>query len=352
MLLGRVRRTIRERRLLPAGARVVVACSGGPDSAVLLDVLAKLAAELDLRLVAASVDHCLRPDSARDVGVAEALATRLGVPFRTLSVDVSRREASLQASARRARYAALSALAAELGASAIAVGHTRDDQAETVLARLLRGAGPRGLAGIAPRRADGVVRPLVDCRRADVHAWAQREGLPVIRDPSNDDRRFLRVRIRHTILPALATEDPAIVDHLSDLADDMRDASGLVARRARRAMKMMGRERQEGERQEGERQEGENPGKEKVGGQGSGRLAVEMLRRLDRPTLREVLRVHLSTRPHIVAVEEVIRSGKGEVRLPGDRIATVERGFLVVRPTSPLRKQRVGPTLSNEDEET
>lgn len=219
-----MRRTVRERALLSPGERVLVAVSGGPDSAALLSVLARL----DLALHAASVDHGLRPDAARDVEVARALAEMVGVPFHALRVEVAGEGASLQAAAREARYRALSETAAALGATAIAVGHTLDDQAETVLSRLLRGASILGLAGIEPRRADGVVRPLIDCRRAEARAHVERFGLPHVADPSNADARFERVRLRAAILPALAEEDPAVAVHLARLADEARAIRELL----------------------------------------------------------------------------------------------------------------------------
>ncbi|MCB9593602.1 MAG: tRNA lysidine(34) synthetase TilS [Sandaracinaceae bacterium] len=222
-----MRRTLRERELLRPGARVLVAVSGGPDSAALLDVLRRLD-ELALDLRAASVDHGLRPGSADDVATARALAERLGVEFHALAVEVKGEGASLQAHAREARYAALRGLAAELRADAIAVGHTLDDQAETVLSRMLRGASLTGLAGIEPRRADGVIRPLLDCRREAVRAHVARFGLPHVTDPSNHDDRFERVRLREVVIPTLLEEDPAVVEHLAGLADEARSIRAWV----------------------------------------------------------------------------------------------------------------------------
>jgi len=324
MLLARVRRTIAERRLFPHDARIVVACSGGPDSAVLLDVLVRLRAQLGLTLVAASVDHGLREGAAADGEVARVLAERLGVPFRALRVDVARDAASLQASARAARYAALLALAREEGARFVAVGHTREDQAETVLARLLRGAGIRGLAGIAPRRADGVVRPLYDCARAAVHAWAEREELPFVRDPSNDDPRFLRVRVRRDLLPRLVYEDPSAARHLVALADEARATSALVSRRARRALARSG-------------------------------ASLAGLAALDAPTRGAALRAHLrahgivAARAHLDALEQLVVSGRGEVRLPGGRLAVCgPDGDLTIRTAVPLQEREADPTLRDE----
>jgi tRNA(Ile)-lysidine synthase len=222
MVLARVRRTIVERGLIPRGASVLCACSGGPDSAALLYALARLGPELGFHLEAASIDHGLRPDAARDVACAGRQAAVLGVPFHGLRIQVGA-GASLQAQAREARYAALLRLASERGASRVAVGHTRDDQAETVLARLLRGSGLQGLAAIDPCRADGVIRPLIDCERADVHAIARAHFSELAEDPSNLDPRFERVRIRAHVMPVLRAENPRLTEHLAALADEARD---------------------------------------------------------------------------------------------------------------------------------
>jgi tRNA(Ile)-lysidine synthase len=135
---------------------------------------------------------------------------------------------SLQAAARGARYAALTELARSLQAQRVAVGHTQDDQAETVLSRLLRGAGVRGLGAIDPARTDGIIRPLIDCSRDEVHRFARAHSPEIALDSSNLDPRFERVRIRTHVLPVLHTEDRAVVRHLSELADDARDCARLL----------------------------------------------------------------------------------------------------------------------------
>lgn len=221
MIVAQVRRTLLTRQLVERGMRVLAACSGGPDSAAMLIALERLGAELGFELEAASVDHGLREGSAADVEIARAQATAAGVKFHALRIEVPA-GASLQAAARTARYRALAALAAQIGAARIAVGHTRDDQAETVIMRMLRGAGVPGLAGIEPLRRDGVMRPLIDCRRVDVGAFAMRHCTQLASDPSNDDPSYERVRVRRDLLPAMEREDSAIVAHLADLADDSR----------------------------------------------------------------------------------------------------------------------------------
>ncbi|HEX6245526.1 MAG TPA: tRNA lysidine(34) synthetase TilS, partial [Polyangiales bacterium] len=143
--------TLLQRQLFQGARRVLVACSGGPDSQALLHVLWALRAEHGCALSVAGVDHGLRADAAAELQLAARLALQLGLPFHALRVEVER-GASLQAQARAARYAALLACAREQGAERVAVGHTQDDQAETVLARLLRGTGIDGLGAIEPRR--------------------------------------------------------------------------------------------------------------------------------------------------------------------------------------------------------
>lgn len=220
MITSTARRTLRERALVEPGEHVLVACSGGPDSTVLLHVLDRLRLDMGITLCAASIDHGLRPESESEVVGVEAFARSLGVPFRSARIEVPKEGASIQARARELRYQALHDIARQWKATRIAVGHTQDDQAETVLARVLRGAGVRGLTGIEAGRADGVIRPLFDCRRADVLAYAQERELPFIEDPSNHQRAYERVRIRHEVLPTLLREDARVVEHLCALGDE------------------------------------------------------------------------------------------------------------------------------------
>lgn len=298
------------------GDRVLIACSGGPDSVAMTDVLAGLAGELRLDLLVASVDHGLRADALADVEVAHALASRLGLPFHVLRVTVSPGP-SVQAQARTARYHALKRLAAAHGARRIAVGHTRNDQAETVLARMLRGAGLEGLAGIAPRRADGVVRPLLDCTRDDVRAHLVHRGLSAAEDRSNRDPRFERVRLRHTVVPMLAAEDPRVVEHLANLADDARDAARLVRREARRTLAASLTE--------------------------DGTLSAAVLRSANPAARRIALRrwVEASTgvrpgRAHLEALDRAASRG-GEVLVSGGYVIRRERDRLFLRHAPELR---------------
>lgn len=215
-------------RLSGAASRpIVVACSGGPDSVVLADVAMRLAAADALGPVTlAYIDHQLRADSAGDgVRVAE-LAAQGGAGFVSRAVTVAP-AGSLEDAARRARYAALDAIAGELGAGWVLVGHTATDQAETVLMRLCRGTGVIGLAAI-PAVRGRYARPLLDVPRAEVEAYRAGRGLAAVSDPMNADLRFARSRIRHQILPRLRESEPAIDDHLVQLARSAREAREVI----------------------------------------------------------------------------------------------------------------------------
>lgn len=223
--------TARRRRLFGPRDVVLAAVSAGPDSTALVGALAALRDRGELAGVAAlHVDHRLRPGGAEDAACAAAACARLGVPFESVAVKVER--GNVQAEARRARYAALRAAAARLGASRIATGHTRTDQAETVLLRLLRGSGARGLAGIPPRRGS-IVRPLIDRARAEGIAFCGRAGLAWRDDPSNATPRFARNRLRLSVWPALLALAPAAERALARTADLARADERALAARAR-----------------------------------------------------------------------------------------------------------------------
>jgi tRNA(Ile)-lysidine synthase len=227
LLPDRVLATLRAHAMVPRGGRVLVALSGGPDSVGLLHLLRDLERRGEVTLAgAAHLNHGIRDAAAADEDFCRALAASLGVPFASERTDVRRmaREwhTSLEAAGRRARYEFLRRAAAELQAI-VATGHTLDDQAETFLLQLIRGAGPRGLSSIAP--SDGLVcRPLLDVRRAAVRDWLREQDLPFREDESNDDQAFTRNRVRHTLLPLLRQEfSPGIDEVLAREASIARD---------------------------------------------------------------------------------------------------------------------------------
>jgi tRNA(Ile)-lysidine synthase len=223
-MLSRLLATVAREGLLARGDRVLVALSGGPDSTALLHGLVRVAPRLGLTVEAATVDHGLRPESRSEARAVLAAGAALGVECSLLALDVNggrRRGESLQTAARRMRLAALQEAAARRSCRRIALGHTADDQAETVLFRIVRGTGLPGLAGI-PYRRDPFVRPLLDVRRSEVLAYLRRRRVSFIEDPSNRDPRFARTRVRHGWLPFLAAENPQIVAALLSLAQEAR----------------------------------------------------------------------------------------------------------------------------------
>jgi tRNA(Ile)-lysidine synthase len=221
-MLSTLLRTIAAHDLFHPEDKVVVAVSGGPDSMALLHALWEVRERLRLSLEVASIDHGLRAAAAAEVAMVGERAAALGLPFFPLRVDVAAarraRPASLQDAARTVRLDALAALADAHGAARVALGHQADDQAETVLFRIVRGTGLPGLAGI-PYRRDRFVRPLLDVRRSEVLRYLRRRSIPFNEDPSNADARFARARIRHRLLPALEEENPRIVEALVALAE-------------------------------------------------------------------------------------------------------------------------------------
>jgi tRNA(Ile)-lysidine synthase len=219
-----VARALDGEAVIAPGERVLLACSGGPDSTALLDALARLAPPRRLDLHVAHVDHGLRPGSAGEGEPVERLARARDLPFHALQVRVAS-GGSLQDRARTARHHALRTLAEDLGATAIALGHTADDQAETVLMRALSGATPRALQAMG--RRDGLLaRPLLRVWREQTLAYCAALSLPVLDDPSNRDPRFLRSRVRHELLPALEEVFPAARRRLVALAEHQRRLAG------------------------------------------------------------------------------------------------------------------------------
>lgn len=243
-----VEETIGRHRMLEKGDTVLVALSGGPDSVCLLSVLDELRARFSLGLCVAHFNHRLRPEAAdKDAEFAEKAAGRRGLAFVTSSADVrefaSEEKLSIEDAARRLRYQFLLRSALSLGANKVAVGHSADDQAETVLMRLIRGSGPRGLAGIPPvRRLGGaggpqIIRPLIDVWRADIIHYLRTHKLPYRTDKSNESPEYLRNRIRLELLPLLEKEyNPQIKKRLASAAsslaienDFMESESALLA---------------------------------------------------------------------------------------------------------------------------
>jgi tRNA(Ile)-lysidine synthase len=231
MLVAEVRACIEAHAMLPPEAKVVVAVSGGADSMALLLALFQLRSVYNMTLIVAHVNHQLRGEEAgHDALFVERQAARLGLPFHQTCVDVEalRQSAgiSVQQAARQLRYHFLHALHQALNATRIALGHTADDQAETLLMRLVYSGGPAGLAGIPAVRLP-FIRPLITVSRPAVYAYLRNEHCPWVEDSSNAHPVYLRNRVRLNLVPKLQQYNPQIVRRLSELSDMLR-ADGQV----------------------------------------------------------------------------------------------------------------------------
>jgi tRNA(Ile)-lysidine synthase len=217
-MLAAFDRILREQRLLSPGDRVLVAVSGGADSVALLHLLHALAPTFPLTVLAAHLDHGMRPESPKDAEFVRRLCAGLDVVLFEGSVDVpalaARRHRGLEETAREARRQFLCEAAARQACAAIALGHHRDDQAETVLFRLLRGSALSGLAAMRPR-STLFVRPLLSFSRQQIRDFLAAQRLTFVEDASNSDVTFTRNRIRHQVLPLLRDFNPRIDEHLT-----------------------------------------------------------------------------------------------------------------------------------------
>jgi len=327
-LLHTVRETMATYGMIRPGDGIVVAVSGGSDSLCLLDVLCRLAPAFSLRLAVAHFDHGLREgeDESETRFVRQAARER-GLPFEVERASYALRDqgGSLEERAREARYAFLERARQAHGAKRVAVGHTLDDQAETVLMRLLRGAGPDGLAAIPPVRDPGVIRPLIQVRRRDVQAYLEEGGISWLTDSSNLLNRHLRNRIRRELLPELLTYQPRLVEHLGVLADLCREENKFLGELA--GAWVEGQALEDGE-------------------DGSVALPLTPLLELSGAFRRRVIRHALGRtegglrridRRHVASVEGLVLGERSQagIDLPGDRCAEriYDRIVLGPRPT-------------------
>jgi len=218
-LIQQVATYVRQNEMLTAGQRVGVAVSGGADSVVLLHVLLRLRSDFACELHVLHVNHHLRgPESDADETFVRELARELGLPV--FVEHAAAPESDIEQQARNQRRAFFQRAITEHGFARIALGHTRSDQAETVLFRLLRGSGLAGLAGMRPVTADHLIRPLLKCSRDEVRSWASEEGIRWREDSSNLDPSFTRNRLRLETLPALRDAyNPNLETLLAQCAD-------------------------------------------------------------------------------------------------------------------------------------
>ncbi len=215
------------------GSRVLAAVSGGPDSMAMLSILHRLAGELGLTLAAAHFDHRIRSSSKRDAALVGSYCARLGVELLSGSGDVpARSKASaegIEESARVMRYRFLENTAQQWRAAAVALGHTRDDQVETILHHMIRGSGWRGLAGMPVKRGP-FVRPVLCCEHGELKSYLRAMGIRYAIDQSNNDNSFLRNRIRNRLIPMLKREfNPSIDDSIIRIGDNILEGWEALA---------------------------------------------------------------------------------------------------------------------------
>jgi tRNA(Ile)-lysidine synthase len=309
-----------------AGCTLLVGASAGIDSTVLAHAVHALAGPLALRPALGHVHHGLRGAEAdADEAFVQSLGAALGVPVLTRQVaprrlregGPSRTRPTLQEAARRLRYDALFEMAAQVGAERIATAHTLDDQAETVLLRLLRGTGPSGLGGIPERSPDGrVVRPLLAVSRAEIERFASARGLLFREDASNRDPAYARARLRRDWLHGLGEAfNPQWLRAIGDLAEAQRKESEWIEQRV--AQEAEARLRRDGEGWT-------------LASAGFEALPVALARRLLRRLLVEAGAGRDLSRRHLERTLRFAFGGRSGARLelPGGLVLTRGRGYL------------------------
>lgn len=322
------------------GERVVVAVSGGADSTALWLALAELlkTKRLDLQLVPAHLDHGLRGEAGReDARFVAALGQELGgcVELGEASLRENGARDNLEQAARRARYQFLAEVAKKRGARLVATGHTMDDQAETVLLRLLRGSGAEGLGGMAPVRAltagseTLLARPLVGwARRRETEEYCRQRGVEFRVDAMNEDEGFARVRVRRRLMPVLESFNPRMVAALSRTAELLREDALALNAAAEELLKAAS---EEGEGGMGERSASV-----------TGSLNVDVLAGASPSVRRRALRLWLARGRgdlrrlglvHLLGVEKLLAGGRGGrvALLPGECFVERRRGRLMLK---------------------
>ncbi len=237
MFVQRIQTNIEKYALMRSGTHVLLGISGGADSIAMLHALATLRKPLDITLSVAHLNHSIRPEAAEDAEFVAAQSRKLGCAFYLGHADVpalvAKSNASLEMAAREARYRFFAETAATCEADRVATAHTRDDQAETVLLKLCRGAGSSGLQGIARKTTITglrVVRPLLECSRANVESFLQESNIPWREDATNADTQLKRNRMRHAVLPYLEKHfNPRIKEALAKTATILSDENAILA---------------------------------------------------------------------------------------------------------------------------
>jgi tRNA(Ile)-lysidine synthase len=228
MLLSQVRKTVARYGLLKRGDKVLVACSGGADSMALLCALLELRGEYGLKIAVAHFNHRLRRAAAEDELFVIGMTQKLGLPVYVRRENIrdyaEKKGLNIEEAGRERRYKFLRETAVRIGAARVSTAHTLNDQAETVLMRILRGSGPTGLGGISPCIDGLIIRPLIEVKRREVEAYLRARKIPYREDETNRDLRHRRNRVRLRLVPYLEKNfEPEIVRHLGRLAEISRE---------------------------------------------------------------------------------------------------------------------------------
>ena len=242
-LIRTINHTLKSHNLFPENSRILVACSGGPDSMALLYLLQDIATHrhTTYKIGVAIVDHCIRPESKDEVLWLQHQVEELGLPFYSATFDVPRlskeHKESEETIGRQVRYQWLNEIAQSEGYDYISVAHHKDDQAESILAHIIRGSGLNGLTGMSVVQSEyaiPVVRPLLDVTKEDLLAYIGTKHISYCVDSTNEDVRYQRNRIRHRIIPELEAVNPAVVDAIvrlgSSVNEDVMVISDLTSR--------------------------------------------------------------------------------------------------------------------------
>jgi len=336
--------TVRRYGMISRRDAVLAAVSGGPDSVCMLFVLADLRDELGFELKVAHLDHGFRGEESRgDAAFVRDLAERLDLPCVCNEVSVPRfllaQPMSAQDAARMLRYQFLVKVSKLEFCQRIATGHNADDQAETVLMRMLRGSGPDGLAGIPPKREGTIIRPLLAVWRSEIEAWLGERGLPFRTDASNLDSKYYRNEIRNEVLPLLERHNPAIRQSLANVGSIMTDITAHLARLTDEAIPKLVKRASVGQFVL------DSPALDGYD---------EAVRRSVFRRLFETLRPDLGPLPfqHVENLLSLARRGQvgGSIEMPGGVTARLEHGSLVIRsgpePPAPEEKGVAVPGIT------
>ena len=323
-IIAKTKATMLKYSMLSRGDGVLAALSGGPDSVCLLVILDRLKEHFGVNLYASYIEHGLRPgETPAEIDFCKKLCLSLNVPFSVKSVDVKSfakaQGLNKQEAARELRYKALSEAAHTAGAAKIALGHTADDQAETVIMRLLRGAGTLGLSGIPPVRKN-IIRPIIGIERKEIERFLDAEQIGFLIDSSNREDKYMRNKIRRSIMPALKGLGPDMTITIARTADIFREEDSYLELQTTKAlMKLIGRKTD---------------------------TAIELLflpmERMDKAIIRRIIRRAVSAVEglrgigfiHIEALLELIKSGHSGDRLYLPRGVRAIKGYSTLTITS------------------